>query len=523
MSRSLRRRVPILIAGAVILVSAVVWVAATPPWSDGDKLAVIRSTDPAVAAAEADRRADGATVRDVTLNAAPTTITIDGEQLETWAFNGSVPGPEVRIQAGDVVRAEVRNDLPEPLTVHWHGIVLRNDMDGVPGLTQDAIQPGDAFTYEFTAPDPGTYFFHPHTGTDLDRGLYAPLIVEDPTQPPDQEVVVMIDDWIDGTGQTPDQVLEGLVGMSGMSDVPGTSGGGMTHDMGGMTGASTMPPMEHGSMGAAASADQPLGADTGDVDYPSYLINGLPATDPAEYDITPGTPVRLRLINAGSDTPFRVAVDGAPLTVVATDGYAVEPVQVDTLLIGMGERYDVDVTIDTIGAVALVATAEGKTGQALAVLRTGPGAVPAADAAPAELQGQLLSLGDLHAAEDARLPAGPVDLDYNVDLTGSMAPYAWGITGSSDGDVTLPVRAGDRVRLTIDNPTAMWHPVHLHGHTFQVVTDEGKGPRKDTLIVPAMSQVTIEFIADNPGQWALHCHNIYHAEVGMVTVLSYVR
>ncbi|WP_219942090.1 multicopper oxidase family protein [Iamia sp. SCSIO 61187] len=492
-----------------------VWGTAVRPWQEAENYSVIGATDPAVAAAEAERRTPGASVQDVALTAAPTTFTIEGAEVETWAFNGAVPGPEVRVQAGDIVRAEVRNELPEPLTIHWHGIALRNDMDGVPDLTQDAIEPAETFTYEFTAPDPGTYFFHPHTGTQLDRGLYAPFIVEDPSQPGGDDVVVMIDDWVDGTGRTPDDVLDELLLMPAEGD--------MGHDMSEMGGDSPTPPMDHGDMPGTTSADQPLVSDTGDVDYPFYLINGRPPSDPAEYEVTPGEPVRLRLINAGSDTPFRVAVVGAQLTVVATDGFPVEPVDVDTLFLGMGERYDVEVTIDEVGAVPLVAEPLGKPGEAVALLRTGPGAAPPADISPTQLGGRILALSDLRAASEVRLPAAPVDRDYSVELTGGMAPYAWGIAGTSDGALTLPVRDGDRVRLTIDNGTEMLHPIHLHGHTFQVVTDAGDGPRKDTLIVSAMSRITVELDADNPGQWVLHCHNIYHAEVGMMTVLTYVR
>lgn len=511
MTESTRRT--LVIAAALLLATVAVWGAATRPWRDAPNLVLVGSTDPAVAAAEAARRAPGAAVRDIALTAAPTTITIDGQEVATWAFNGTVPGPEVRVDAGDIVRAEVRNDLPEPLTIHWHGIALRNDMDGVPDVTQDAIEPAESFTYEFTAPDPGTYFFHPHTGTQLDRGLYAPLIVEDPNQPAVDDIVVMIDDWVDGTGRTPDDVLEDLLLMPGGDD--------MGHDMSEMGGD---PPLAgHGGSPGATGSDPAMGSDTGDVDYPFYLINGRPPAEPAEYEVTPGAPVRLRLINAGSDTPFRVALAGSPLTVVATDGFPVEPVEVDTLFLAMGERYDVEVTIDEVGAVPLVAEPLGRPGEAVVLLRTGPGSAASADISPTQLSGRLLDIGDLRATRDVRLPAAAVDREYSVELTGGMAPYAWGIDATSDGDVTLPVREGDRVRLTIDNATAMLHPIHLHGHTFQVVTAAGDGPRKDTVIVPPMSRIIVELDADNPGQWPLHCHNVYHAETGMVTVLSYVE
>jgi len=526
-----RRRRPLTLVALLAAVLLVVWAVAARPWQDdgpgSGAMQMVSVQDDAVAAAEQARRAPDAAVRDVTLTAAPTTLTLGDRTVETFAFGGTVPGPELRLTAGDVLRARVVNDLPEPLTVHWHGIALRADMDGVPDVTQEAIAPGASFTYEFTVPDPGTYFYHSHSGVQLDRGLYGALVVEDPAEgvpAADVDVPVLLDDWIDGTGTDPDRVLAGLTAGS----APGQDDGAM-EGMPGMSepapdaeapDADSMPGMDM----SEASPDAPLGDDTGDVVYPLLLANGRPATAPQEVAVAPGARVRLRLVNAGADTPFRVAVAGSPLTVVATDGFPVQPVETDTLIIGMGERYDVLVTAPASGAVPVVAVAEGRTGQALVVLRAGQGPAPDPLAAPAELTGRLLSLADLQPTADVRLAVRPPDRSYRIDLTGNMAAYNWGITAPESDGTTLPVREGERIRLEIRNTTAMWHPIHLHGHTFQVVApDGGAGPRKDTVVVPANGSVTVELDADNPGQWALHCHNIYHAEAGMVTVLSYVR
>lgn len=488
---------PLVIVAVLAVVGLGIWSFSAAATAD-----LVKPTDQAVRAAEQARQVSGAEVRDIELTAAPARIELGDRTVSTWAFNGRVPGPEIRVRAGDVVRARVHNELPEPLTIHWHGIALRNDMDGVPGVTQRPIEPGASFAYEFTAPDPGTYFYHPHTGTQLDRGLYGPLIVDESEPDSIRDITLMLDDWLDGTGWTPDEVLDRLRGGMTMSGMGGMGHGGM--HMGGM----------------ATDPRAPLGDDTSDVDYPEYLINGRPASDPVTYSVQPGEKLRLRLVNAGADTPFRVALGGGRLTVVASDGFAVEPVTGDSLLIGMGERYDVIVTAPRAGAVALIAQAEGEQGQALAVLRAGPGGAP--DVTPAELAGTPLTVTDLRATPEAALSSDTPDRTYPVGLTGGMVGYRWGIDAPEADGATLPVREGERVRLVLENRTMMWHPMHLHGHTFQVVNGNVPGPRKDTVVVPPVGTVTVEFIADNPGQWALHCHNLYHGEAGMMTTLSYV-
>lgn len=172
---------------------------------------LIQPTDPRVRAAEARRRASGRT-HAVTLAAVRGPVDLGGPTVMTWTYDGLLPGREIRVRRGDMIEARLVNQLPAAITIHWHGLALRNDMDGAPGVTQAAIRPGSAFTYRFIADVPGTYWFHPHVGTQLDRGLYAPLVVEDPDEPAayDQEWTVVLDDWIDGTGYTPDQVFSSL-------------------------------------------------------------------------------------------------------------------------------------------------------------------------------------------------------------------------------------------------------------------------------------------------------------------------
>lgn len=450
------------------------------------------------------------------LTAGATTLAIGSREVKTWAYGDLVPGKELRVRQGDTLEVKLRNQLPEDTTIHWHGLAIRNDMDGVPDLTQPVIKPDGSFTYRFVVPDAGTYWFHPHMGLQLDRGLYAPLIVEEKAGARDYDVdqVVVLDDWLDGIDdQTPEKTFESLTSMSGMGDM----GGGMGNMGSGSMGSGSMPM-------SMAQSDL-LGGDAGDVTYPLHLINGRPPEDRPTIEVPKGGRARLRFINAGSDTAYRVALGGHRMTVTHADGYPVEPVEVDTILIGMGERYDVTVT-PTSGAWPLVALAEGKDAVAAAIVRTsdaGQTTAPPPDVRPTELDGKLLSYGDLTAAEAARLPAADADVDQALKLTGSMMPYSWAFDGKAfDKHPPLDIEQGQRVRLAFTNTTSMWHPIHLHGHTFRLGT-KPDGPRKDTVNVLPKETVVIEFDADNPGQWMAHCHNTYHLEQGMAMLVSYVQ
>jgi FtsP/CotA-like multicopper oxidase with cupredoxin domain len=479
----------------------------------------------------------------LTLTAAPAMIDLGGGVMpRTWAFDGRTPGKEVRLSAGDTVVAELSNQLPNRTTtsIHWHGIALRNDMDGVPPAVQTAVRAGSTFTYSFIAPDPGTYFFHPHVGVQLDRGLYAPLIVEDPKEPQsyDDEWVVLLDDWVDGVTGTPDEVFDELkqgmgstsgMDMGGSSASPSNSDDGMGSmggmDMGGSASPSASASASGGMskkfmlMGATSSL---LGGDAGDVKYPHHLVNGRVATDPDVYTGKPGKKVRLRIINAGSDTAYRVALGGHKLTITHTDGFPVQHQEVDALLVGMGERYDVLVTLDD-GVFPLVALAEGKNANGLALVRTGSGSTPKATVRPKELDGMIMTASQLRADDDVRLKSAKTDVTHQIKLTGGMGKYNWAINGKpfdmKDPEANpILVQEGQRVRLDFVNTTTMWHPMHLHGHTYQLGTS---GPRKDTAIVLPKKTVSVYLDADNPGQWMLHCHNAYHGEAGMMANVAY--
>ncbi|GAA2611086.1 multicopper oxidase family protein [Streptomyces tubercidicus] len=481
--------------------------------------------------ADAERKRGSGPVREFRMTPTPARIDLGGRTVHTWAYDDVLPGKEMRVTAGDTLALTLANHLPQSTSVHWHGLALRNDMDGVPTLTQRPIMPGVSFPYRFTVTHPGTYWFHPHSRVQQDRGLYAPLIVEDPKEPLsyDREWVIVLDDWLDGVdGSTPDDVLAEL--NHGMGGHSGHGHGGGMHRDEGETGASVG---DHGApaTGGSRRAGGPsrvltgsrstlLGGDAGDVDYPFHLINGRLAEAPDVCRAKPGDRIRIRFINAGGDTAYRVALGGHTMTVTHADGFPVEHAETDTLLLGMGERYDVLVTAKD-GVFPLTALAEGKKHSAQAVLRTGSGRTPGRSTRPRELDGKLLSAYRLRAAESARAVARRPDRTVELNLTGSMAKFDWAINGRqySPRDRT-PIRAGERVRLAIRNHTRMWHPVHIHGHHFAL--PDG-GPRKDSAIVLPGRRLNVEFDADNPGLWMVHCHNVYHSESGMMTVLGYLK
>lgn len=510
--RQLSRRQLLLLSGAGLVGlgagSAALLRTRSSPATASDR---ISSTDPEVRAAEIARRTTGQ-ITTVALVAASGTLDLAGRSAQTSLFNGTV-GREIRLNAGDELRARLTNRLAAPTTIHWHGLALRNDMDGVPDVTAPSVAPGTLFDYQFIAPDPGTYWFHPHVGVQLDTGLIGALIVEDPNEPLryDDDVTLVFDDWLDGVTSTPDQALANL------------SENGM--DMGSM-GDMDMSSMEPTAEGMGVSRRQPLGEDTGDVTYPLHLVNGRPAADPFVVKARPGQRLRLRLINAGSDTAYEFSVGGHQLSVVASDGFPVEPVAVDSLVLGMGERFDVLVEAGD-GAFPVVAVPLGKPGEpAFAVLRAGSGETPK----PARSQrgGRLLQYRDLVPEESVRMSKRQPDRTLTMDLTMEDGGRAWLINGKRFPDhEPLDLRPGERVRLEFINRTMMFHPMHVHGHTFGLV-GYGAAPgvpglRKDTVNVLPMQRLTADFDADNPGQWLTHCHNAYHGELGMMTVLSYVR
>lgn len=420
-------------------------------------------------------------LREVRRVAAPAEIDLGPLGTRTiWTYDGRYPGAEIRVREGDRLRAVVENGLPEGTTVHWHGIPVPNAMDGVPGVTQEPIPPGGTFAYEYTAGPAGTYLYHSHQGLQLDRGLLGPLVVEErsPHVAYDREYTLVLDDLLPG----PPRPLA----------------------------ARGMGPMGPGGGGAL-----------GIPDYEAYLVNGRPPADPPALEVRSGERVRLRLVNPSGATAFHVAIAGHRMDVTHADGRPVDPVTVDALRIGMGERYDVVVAAEHPGAWAIRAAAlHGGPEPAYAVLRYADAAAarPPDGQVPEGLRGgRLLQLDDLSAVEPLE-PWSEPDRAFDLVLSGGMMSSAWTIDGRAYPDAEpLEIRAGELVRVRMRNASMGLHPMHLHGHFFRV-----GDVWKDTVNVPpGMSEVRFQFRADNPGRWFFHCHNVYHLEAGMARVVQY--
>ena len=412
-----------------------------------------------------------------TLNAAVGEIEVaPGQTVETWLYNDQYPGPELRVEEGDRVQITVKNELDTETTVHWHGMALSgaNGMDGVPGVTQDPIASGDEFVYEFDAAPTGTHWYHSHVDLQLDRGLLGPLIVEeaDPHVDYDREQTLILDEYLTDEPRVESE-SRGMMG-----EMPGA------------------PP------------------------YEGTLINGQLPDSPSMVTVEEGERVRLRFINAGAATTYRVAIAGHNMEITHTDGPAVEPVTVNGFDIGMGERFDAVIEADNPGVWAVhVQPLDNETPPGRALLQyKGEDGDPNAEVTGSE----LLEYDDLQAVRDLDQYAGSPDQTVDLQLSpgGGMMSGSeeWTINGEVYPEADpITIAEGDHVRVRMTNHSPMRHPMHLHGHHFRV-----GDVLKDTVTVPGhMGQVEFDVIADNPGDWFFHCHHLYHMETGMARVVEY--
>jgi FtsP/CotA-like multicopper oxidase with cupredoxin domain len=442
----------------------------------------------------------------------------DGRRREVWGYNRRLIGPTVRAREGETLRIKVVNDLGVPTSVHWHGIHQHGtwQMDGVEDVSRPPIPAGAEFVYEFRADPAGTHWYHSHAGLQYGNGLFGPLIVEEraPIARYDREEILLINDWFLEPGDT---LLAGLLKPHDMNAMPGMKGAAGKADMKKMPGMSGMP----GKMD--------MKKDQGDVSFQSGLINGKgratgdTTTPLTAIEARPGETIRLRLINGSSEYAFRFQADGHPLTVISADGSPMAPVEVDNLIIHTGERFDVLLKADRPGSHWLRAvTLDGN--EVLAVLRYEGAGRREPEPSPVRWGPRLLTPEAMRSTGPVTLAGKPREIP--IVMGGSMSPYRWSI-----GDqfypkaVPIEIRQGEPIRFLFRNPTGMDHPFHIHGHSFHVLGKPGAlnltdPVLKDTVNVPANSDLAVQWVADNPGRWFFHCHIAWHLATGMARVLE---
>nr|WP_246249273.1 multicopper oxidase domain-containing protein [Chelativorans alearense] len=404
----------------------------------------------------------------------------------------------VTVEAGGDFAARLENALDQPTLIHWHGLTPPYGQDGVPDLPQPLLASGEAYDYRFPLTTPGTHWMHAHTLQEQQL-LAAPLIVHDPAEASldEQPVVVLFHDF---SFRSPEELLAGLTGNTGMG---GGHGG-------------------HGSMSGHGMA-----MDVNDVEYDAYLANDRTLDDPEVFRVERNGTVRLRLINGATATAFWIDTGELEGEAIAVDGNPVSPVMGRRFPLGMGQRIDIRLRIPREGgAWPILALREGaaeRTGFMLVtaegtVKRIAPTGDAAADALDLAFETGLRAAAPLTPAEAARRK--------EVVLGGTMEGYSWTLNGRTWGshDV-LEVGTGERVEIAMRNDSMMGHPMHLHGHHFQVVEIDGRrldGAVRDTVWLPPRRALTIAFEATNPGEWAFHCHHLYHMAAGMMTSVRYI-
>jgi FtsP/CotA-like multicopper oxidase with cupredoxin domain len=485
----------------------------------------ILSTLPAskIVASEAEKR----------LVAGTRMLEVNGRAARVYSLIGPDGRPGIRLRPHERFRVDLANRSGQQTLVHWHGQLPPWTQDGFPWPETPPLANGAVQSYDY-APIPGTYWMHSHQGMQEQVLMTAPLIVEDQIALRDdrQEIVLMLHDF---TFRTPEEVLASLTDTNAggpraaMQRTDDGSGHAVSAQHSAMTGMMNTAGMMNMVGRDATNMQMPVAGrphmDLNDVDFDAFLANDRTLTDPEVVRIERGGRVRLRIINGASSSQFWIDLGALTGYVVAVDGHSVRPVAGQRFPIAMAQRLDVLVDLPRGGVFPVLAQLEGSPRRSGIILAT-PDAriVRVADQGPIAPPIDL-SLETLLTAA-APLRARPADLVRTISLGGSMKPYSWSMNGELWPNITpLMVKQGQRVEFELVNHTMMAHPIHLHGHSFQVVAIDGRriqGAVRDTvLVMPRGGQVRIAFDADNPGRWAFHCHNLYHMQTGMMTEVRY--
>ncbi len=508
-------------------------------------------------------------------------VTVDhsGTPKPAIAYNGQTPGPTLRFKEGEEVTINVTNRLDEATSIHWHGLILPPDQDGVPGISFPGIAAGETFTYRFPIVQSGTYWFHSHSGMQEQDGAYGSIVIEPKEREPfkfDREYVVVLSDSHDDSGE---RILSNLKKMSDYYSRQQRTVGDFFRDVEEKGFSATMQNrLDWGGMRMEAT-------DVADVQGYTMLVNGRNPEQNWTGLFAPGERVRLRFVNASAMTYFDVRIPGLDLLVVEADGNNVQPIKVDEFRIAVAETYDVIVrptedkaytifaeSMDRAGyARATLAPRDGMQGEVPGMRRpgvltmadmgmahegmagmdhstmAGMGSMPGMDhsnmtdmtgmdhskmamgdkpdpfyapgsgvAPKAADGGKFLSYADLRAQKPL-YPDREATREIELRLTGNMERYFWSINGVKYSDAEpIRLKYGERVRFKFVNETMMTHPMHLHG--MWSILDTGKGkwdPVKHTVSIAPGTTVYTETEVDAPGQWAFHCHLMYHMATGM--------
>jgi FtsP/CotA-like multicopper oxidase with cupredoxin domain len=440
------------------------------------------------------------------LRAERRSIEVNGRTASVYAIRQPDGTFGLRTEVGKPFRVRLENQIDRPTLIHWHGLTPPWRQDGVPGISGPPIPPGGSADYDFPLRFGGTFWMHSHEGLQEQLLMSAPLIIHDERDRADeQEVVVMLADF---SFTPPEEIYAGLRKSGAMAGMGKAKGGGMT--MSGMKSA------------------KPAAPDLNDVKYDAFLANFRTLADPEIVKVEPGGRALLRIVNSSSMSNFHLDLGELDGELVAVDGFAIEPVRARTFPIAVAQRLDIRLSLPPgAGAYPVIAQVEGernRTGIALVAGAAPPARIPDA----ADTSSPALTI-DLERTLRAAKPLAPRKPDrvHTLNLTGEMAGYVWSINNVVwNPDVPpLPVSEGERVELAFVNQTPMPHPMHLHGHEFQVVEIDGDrfaGAVRDTVLVTPGRRVVVAFDAVNPGLWALHCHLLYHLEAGMFTTIRYV-
>jgi len=459
----------------------------------------------------------------LTLTAQTRVIDVGGRAATVMGLTNEAGRQGLILDPGQRFRVDLTNALDEETIIYWHGQIPPNVQDGVPKLPMPLLQPGETRSYDY-APMPGTHWMHSHVPVQEMSLLAAPLIVRRPEDltADRQEVVMFLHDFaFRPAAEVLAEITQGAAhhDMSNM-DAPAQNPSGMSGmDHSGMS----MSGMTMGGMGAGGMV-----MDLNDFDFDAYLANDRTLADPEVIAVERSGRILLRVINAAAATSFWIDMGGIPARLVAVDGHGVEPVAGTRFGLAMAQRLDLEIDLPESGAFPILALREGARERTGIILATAGAPVRRiADLVETDSGAfdiDLAQEGLLRAARTEGAPSlvpRPVDRSHMIMLGGAMQPYRWTINGQTGGSHTpITARSGERVHLTFHNMSMMGHPMHLHGHVFQVVNVNGRsldGAIRDTVYVPPMTMVTVALDAGEAARWMLHCHHMPHLFTGMMT------